>query len=241
MNISFEDSNPLDLLDYWTVDDRVQTEVHPDAMIMPELLGLPDETPSHLDNIFTCQFDGEPPISFEIRLVDRDQRGKIYYVGPPTPLTTQERLFLLQFFGHSPPRRRFHLPPRQPEQSPDPHVHAYSHDVKETDILGGRGKNKRNNGGNKKMRLLARSFAPAYKNATSQLAKMKIRTEMILKLEEDGHRFLHYKKGWGWYRSSDKQKDEKVGHCIRDTFKNQIRAQGKGDDAPLAKEPTTKV
>jgi hypothetical protein len=83
----------------------------------------------------------------------------------------------------------------------------------------GKGKEPKENMGNKRLRVLATSFLPEYSQATDKRAKSRIVSAIISMIREacpEGGGFVKHIKNGRWYEVDDSIAREKVGYVFRD-------------------------
>lgn len=90
----------------------------------------------------------------------------------------------------------------------------------EYDVLCGRGKGSYDKPGNKRFRVVIKSYINAYENTKTKMGKSLILDEIIDKVQEQNNgsaRFLKYDSSTKcWNTMTNEQAREKVGHVVRE-------------------------
>jgi hypothetical protein len=97
-------------------------------------------------------------------------------------------------------------------------------------VIVGRGKEAKQNMGNKRLRELASKFLPQYSNATDKRSKSRILSsivQMVHNTSPEGGAFVKHSKSGLWYQVNDAVAREKVGYILRDLLSDRYRSSSK--------------
>jgi hypothetical protein len=97
-------------------------------------------------------------------------------------------------------------------------------------VIVGRGKESKQNMGNKRLRELASKFQPQYSDATDKRTKSRIVSslvEMVRNACPEGGAFVKHVKNGLWYEVDDAVAREKVGYAFRDLLYHRYRSSSK--------------
>jgi hypothetical protein len=106
-------------------------------------------------------------------------------------------------------------------------------------VIAGRGKEAKQNMGNKRLRELASKFLPQYANATDKHSKSLILSSIVQMVHNtcpEGGAFVKHSKSGLWYQVNDAVAREKVGYIFRDLLCDRYRSSSKSKVARRHKE-----
>jgi hypothetical protein len=106
-------------------------------------------------------------------------------------------------------------------------------------VIVGRGKETKQNMGNKRLRELASKFLPQYSNATDKHSKLRILSSIVQMVHNtcpEGGAFVKHSKSGLWYQVNDTVAREKVGCILRDLLSDRYRSSSKSKVACRHKE-----
>jgi hypothetical protein len=101
----------------------------------------------------------------------------------------------------------------------------------DSSVICGRGKGSYDHPGNRRLRLLASTFAADYSQASRKLAKSAIVTNIIAEIRQEGGIFYKYEKG-EWFEVADYNAREKVSALLRDLLPTDYRSSAEAKSAP---------
>jgi hypothetical protein len=106
-------------------------------------------------------------------------------------------------------------------------------------VIVGRGKEPKQNMGNKRLRELASKFLPQYSNATDKRSKSQIVSSIVQMVHNtcpEGGAFVKHSKSGLWYQVDDAVAREKVGYIFRDLLSDRYRSSSRSKVARRYKE-----
>jgi hypothetical protein len=95
-------------------------------------------------------------------------------------------------------------------------------------VIVGRGREPKENIGNKRLRVLAANCLPKYSNATDKRTKTRIVSSLVSMVRDaPGGAFVKHGKDGRWYEVNDAVAREKVGYTFRDLLSDRYRSSSK--------------
>ena len=95
-------------------------------------------------------------------------------------------------------------------------------------VIVGRGKEPKENVGNKRLRVLATSFLPSYSTAMDRRTKTRIVSSIVdMVRNSPGGSFVKHAKDGRWYEVNEAVAREKVGYIFRDLLSDKYRSSSK--------------
>jgi hypothetical protein len=104
-------------------------------------------------------------------------------------------------------------------------------------VIVGRGRESKENIGNKRLRVLAANCLPKYSNATDKRTKTRIVSSLVSMVRDaPGGAFVKHGKDGRWYEVNDAVAREKVGYTFRDLLSDRYRSSSKSKVARRIQE-----
>jgi hypothetical protein len=113
-------------------------------------------------------------------------------------------------------------------------VSPYCSPISELDILVGRNKDAVNHHGNKRFRCIVSSFLPKYFEKECRTQRCRQVLDIIATIQLSGGRFLKQSPCGHWVILRQKEKQNKVGHALRDAA-----SAARAHDKPMTESTTT--